>query len=104
MSKNKKKGSKESMGSYNFLDMAAQSLRKYRRVTKQIGKMSTAQKVVGGVALLAAGLTYLSKQPADDATHGAGACPATPAEEDDAATEPVALKQHARKRKKAGEV
>ncbi len=92
------------MGSYTFLDMAAQSLRKYRRVTKQIGKMSTAQKVVGGVALLAIGLTYLSRQQADDATHGTNAGPAAPTDENEAATEPVAPKQHARKRKKAGEV
>jgi hypothetical protein len=71
MSKDKKKHSKKDELSGDILDMAALSLKKFRKVTKQIGKLSTGQKVVGGIALLAAGLTYLAQQQADELTAGA---------------------------------
>lgn len=62
MPKDKKKHAKKDELSGDILDMAALSLKKFRKVTKQIGKLSTGQKVVGGIALLAAGLTYLAQQ------------------------------------------
>ncbi|HEX8659069.1 MAG TPA: hypothetical protein VF690_16125 [Hymenobacter sp.] len=64
MAKDKKKHAKKdkSQVSDHILDAAALSLKKYRKVTKEIGKLSTRQKVVGGIALLAAGLTYLAKK------------------------------------------
>jgi hypothetical protein len=72
MPKNKKKHSKKKDElSDDLLDMAALSIKKFRKVTKEIGKLSTGQKLVGGVALLAAGLTYLAKQRADEATPSA---------------------------------
>lgn len=61
MSKGKKKDSKKGNQS-DLLDEAAVSLKKFRKVTKQLTKLTTGQKVVGGLALLAAGLTYLAKQ------------------------------------------
>lgn len=69
MAKNKKKHSKKDKASGDILDAAAQSLKKFRKVTKQIGKLSTGQKLVGGLALAAAGLTYLAQQQSvpDDA-------------------------------------
>ena len=62
MAKNKKKHSKKDKVSDDILDAAAQSLKKFRKVTRQIGKLSTGQKLVGGLALAAAGLTYLARQ------------------------------------------
>jgi hypothetical protein len=62
MSKGKKKDSKKGNQSNDLLDEAAVSLKKFRKVTKQLTKLTTGQKVVGGLALLAAGLTYLAKQ------------------------------------------
>jgi hypothetical protein len=46
--------------------VAAESVRKFRRVTKEIGKLSTTQKIFGGVGLLAAGITYLANKHAID--------------------------------------
>jgi hypothetical protein len=63
MAKDKKKHSKKDDVSDDLLDMAAMSIKKFRKVTKEIGKLSTGQKIVGGLALAAAGLTYLAKQP-----------------------------------------
>lgn len=63
MPKDKKKHAKKKDElSDDLLDMAALSLKKFRKVSKQISKLSTGQKLVGGAALLAAGLTYLAKQ------------------------------------------
>ena len=76
MGKNKKKHSKKNDLSGNMLDVAALSLKKFRKVTKEIGRLSTGQKLVGGVALLAAGLAYLASQddaPAATTPAGAGA-------------------------------
>lgn len=65
MGKGKKKHSKKDKVSDDIMEVAAASLKKFRKVTRQIGKLSTGQKLVGGVALLAAGLTYLANRPAD---------------------------------------
>ena len=72
--------------------MAALSLKKFRKVTKEISKLSTGQKLVGGIALVAAGLTYLAKQQPDEAT---------PAASDDEATTSATLAEPKSKRKKA---
>ena len=58
----KKKHGKKDQTSEDMLDMAALSLKKFRKVTRQIGKLSTGQKLVGGLALAAAGLVYLAQQ------------------------------------------
>lgn len=64
MPKDNKKNSKKGSKSNDLLDGAARSLKKFRRVTKHLTRLSTGQKLVGGVALLAAGLTYLAKSQA----------------------------------------
>lgn len=92
MPKDKKKHSKKDELSGDILDMAALSIKKFRKVTKQIGKLSTGQKLVGGLALVAAGLTYLAKQQTDE--------PA-PAETTENEAEPAASPAPPRKRKKA---
>lgn len=83
MGKDKKKNAKKAVPSNGLLDSAATAIKKYRRVTKQIGKLSAAQKVVGGAALLAAGLTYLAKQRATGPA-AADAAPEAPATADEA--------------------
>lgn len=90
MGKGKKKHSKKDDVADDILDVAAVSVRKFRKVTKEIHKLSTGQKIVGGLALLAAGLTYLAKQnldsdqaaasPTSDAPQLASAQPAAPVE------------------------
>lgn len=60
MGKNKKKHSKKDDLSDNILDAAALAIKKFRKVTREIGRLSTGQKLVGGLALAAAGLTYLA--------------------------------------------
>jgi hypothetical protein len=75
MAKDKKKHSKKDDVSDDLLDVAALSIKKFRKVTKEIGKLSTGQKIVGGLALAAAGLTYLAKQPTATATKSAAALP-----------------------------
>lgn len=65
MGKGKKKHSKKDDVADDILDVAAVSVRKFRKVTKEIHKLSTGQKIVGGLALLAAGLTYMAKQNLD---------------------------------------
>ena len=64
MAKSKKKHSKKDQASANILDVAALSLKKFRKVTREIGKLSTGQKVVGGLALVAVGLAYMATQAA----------------------------------------
>lgn len=70
MGKDKKKHSKKDKDqvSEGILDVAHLSVRKFRKVTKEIGRLSTGQKLVGGVALLAAGLTYLANRPTEPAS------------------------------------
>lgn len=93
MPKDKKKQSKKKDElSDDLLDMAALSLKKFRKVSKQIGKLSTGQKLVGGVALLAAGLTYLAKQQVE----------APAAAPDDEAAASATLAELKPKRKKGG--
>lgn len=60
MGKHKKKHSKKDGVSEDILDAAALSIKKFRKVTKEIGKLSTGQKLVGALALAAAGLVFLS--------------------------------------------
>lgn len=60
MGKDKKKGSKKNKPSQTLLETAAYSLKRFRHFGKQFGKLSTTQKLVGGVALLAAGYAYLT--------------------------------------------
>ncbi len=67
MGKSKKKKGKKDDLSDDVLDAAALSIKKFRKVTKEVGKLSTGQKLVGGVALLAAGLTYLASRQGDEA-------------------------------------
>jgi hypothetical protein len=64
MAKDKKKHSKKDKLSKDILDVATVSVKKFRKVTREISKLSMGQKVVGGVALLAVGLTYLAKSEA----------------------------------------
>ena len=71
MPKDKKKHSKKDELSGDILDVAHLSLKKFRKVTKEIGKLSTGQKLVGGLALLAAGLAYLAQQQAEETPGGA---------------------------------
>lgn len=60
MSRDKKKHAKKDAAPDDLLDLAHASLKKFRKVTREIGKLSTGQKLVGGLALAAAGLTYLA--------------------------------------------
>ncbi|GGG27233.1 hypothetical protein [Hymenobacter glacieicola] len=46
----------------DVLDAAALSIRKFRKVTNEIAKLSLGQKLAGSVALLAAGLIYLDQR------------------------------------------
>ena len=73
MGKDKKKRSKKDMASNDMLEVAAQSLKKFRKVTKEIAKLSTGQKLVGGLAIAAAGLAYLATRETDDAPAGSDA-------------------------------
>jgi len=68
MGKDKKKHSKKDKVSDDLLDVAAVSLKKFRKVTKEISKLSTGQKLVGGIALAAAGLAYLAAQETDESS------------------------------------
>ncbi|MBF9238668.1 hypothetical protein I2I05_14785 [Hymenobacter sp. BT683] len=96
--KKKKKHSNNDPVSEDLLDAAALSVRKFRKVTKEIQKLSTGQKVVGGLALVAAGLAYLAQhdfeteatdanKPATTAPHAHAlhAADATPTDEEKAA-------------------
>ena len=92
MPKDKKKHAKKDELSDDILDVAHLSLKKFRKVTKEISKLSTGQKLVGGIALLAAGLTYLAKQQAEEKAGG-------PARGDEATS--ALLLDSGHKRKKA---
>ena len=98
MGKDKKKNAKKAVPSNSLFDSAATAIKKYRRVTKQIGKLSTAQKVVGGAALLAAGLTYLAQQRAA----GPAAAPAADAPPEAPATADKAGAKHKHLTKEPG--
>ena len=64
MAKDKKKHSKKNDLSDDLLDTVALSIKKFRKVTREIGKLSTGQKLVGGLGLVAGGLAYLALRPA----------------------------------------
>ncbi|MCR5888145.1 hypothetical protein LRS06_10255 [Hymenobacter sp. J193] len=66
MGKHKKKHSKKDTVSEDLFEVAALSIRNYRKVTNEIAKLSTGQKLVGGLVLLAAGYFYLDKTKQDD--------------------------------------
>jgi len=66
MAKHKKKQAKKDSVPDNFLDVTALSIKKYRKVTNEIAKLSPVQKLVGGLALLAAGYVYLNKVKNDN--------------------------------------
>ena len=101
MAKNKKKQSKKDGVSEYFLDEAAQSLKKFRKVTKEIGKLSTGQKVAGGVALLAAGLTYWAKKQSEAGTGTTSASTAKPSPDAKAAEATLATLKDAPAKKEA---
>ncbi|TYZ09320.1 hypothetical protein FY528_11285 [Hymenobacter lutimineralis] len=61
MGKHKHKHSKKETVSDDILDAAAISIKKYRKVTNELAKLSSGQKLVGGLMLLAAGYFYLDK-------------------------------------------
>ena len=72
MSKNKPKGSKKSKASDDLLDAATVGLQKFRRFARQVNKLSTTQKVVGGLAVLAAGYALITNtSPAEAPTESA---------------------------------
>lgn len=78
MPKDHKKHSKKDVASEDILDLAHASLKKFRKVTREIGKLSPGQKLVGGLALAAAGLTYLAtRDSSDEATPPAADPPRT---------------------------
>ena len=85
----KKKHAKKDAASEDLLDLANASLKKFRKVTRQIGKLSTGQKLVGGLALAAAGLTYLATRETD----AAPAAPDAKAQADEPDV-PAASKRH----------
>lgn len=89
MGKDKKKHSKKDKASDDMLAVAAQSLKKFRKVTKEISKLSTGQKLVGGLAIAAAGLAYLATRETDAASASPDA-----REVADKADAPAAPKRH----------
>jgi hypothetical protein len=69
--KDKKKKSKQIQDALpeDVLDAAVLSIKKFRKITNEISKLSLGQKMVGGLVLAAAGLIYLDQRKGDD---GAG--------------------------------
>ena len=67
MSKNKPKGSKKSKASNDLLDAATVGLKKFRRFAKQVNKLSTTQKLIGGLAVLAAGYALMTNTSSNEA-------------------------------------
>ncbi|GAA4348926.1 hypothetical protein GCM10023185_05300 [Hymenobacter saemangeumensis] len=70
MGKGKKKHSNKETVSGDLLDAAVLSVKKFRKVTREIGKLSTGQKLLGGAALVAAGLLYLVVQDVESEDKG----------------------------------
>lgn len=62
MSKNKNKGSKKNKGARDLLASATARLQQFRRLAKQAQKLSTPQKVMGGLGLLVAGYAFLTRR------------------------------------------
>lgn len=82
MSKSKNKGAKKEKPSGDLLDSATVGLKKFRRFAKLVKKLSTTQKVLGSLALLAAGYALITKSSPDEAPTEAPAAeepvPSTP--------------------------
>lgn len=98
MPKAKKKHSKKDAASDDLLDLAHASVKKFRKVTREIGKLSTGQKLVGGLALAAAGLAYLAaREHEESATPAAEAPNAHPVDSEPTPAAPV-RKHHKRPR------
>ncbi len=95
MPKTKKKHSKKDAAPEDVLDLAHASLKKFRKVTREIGKLSTGQKLVGGLALAAAGLAYFAARAEPTAPE--------PARIAEAAAEPAARPKRAKHPKFATE-
>lgn len=66
MSKHKKKHSKKTKDAVpdDMFEVAAQSVKRFRKVTNEIAKLSLGQKLVGSLVLVAAGLIYLDQRKA----------------------------------------
>ena len=97
----KKKHSKKDKASHDVLDLANLTLKKFRKVTKQVGKLSTGQKLLGSVALAAAGLVYLAARDSDDAPEAAEAEEAPAPAADHAA--PAVPRKHPKRTRFAAE-
>ena len=76
MGEKKKKHSKKDAPSADVLGGAHLALKRFRKVTKQVSKLSTGQKIVGGLAVAAAGLAYLASQNTAALATDASATPA----------------------------
>lgn len=103
MPKAKKKHSKKDEASEDILDLAHNSIKKFRKVTREIGKLSAGQKLVGGLALAAAGLAYLAARDSDATAPppATDSHPATSATAEAAA--PPAPRKHAKRARFAAE-
>ncbi|MFC7671145.1 hypothetical protein ACFQT0_29920 [Hymenobacter humi] len=66
MSKKKPKGSKKNKAYGDLLDTATLGLKKFRRFARQVNKLSSTQKVVGGLAVLAAGYAFITNSSPDE--------------------------------------
>jgi hypothetical protein len=66
MGKKDKKKKKPDSVSDDLFDATALSIKKYRKVTNEIAKLSSVQKLVGGLALLAGGYFYLKNLQDND--------------------------------------
>jgi hypothetical protein len=69
MGKNKKKKDRKKVKDAvpdDVLDAAAVSIRKFRKVTHELSKLSTGQKLLGSLVLVAAGLIYLDQRKDED--------------------------------------
>jgi hypothetical protein len=53
----------------DMLDAAALSIRKFRKVTHELSKLSTGQKLLGSLVLVAAGLIYLDQRQDEDGSN-----------------------------------
>lgn len=101
MPKAKKKHSKKDGASDDILDLAHASVKKFRKVTREISKLSIGQKVVGGIALAAAGLAYFAArdEPAATSSEPARALAAEP----ESAPKPVAPRKRPKRARFAAE-
>lgn len=92
--KKKKKHARQEAVSDDLFSATALSIRKFRQVTDEIAKLSTGQKLAGGLALVAAGVIYLERhrigQAVDAVTPDRASWPRLLANSAAAATEEVA--------------